>query len=951
MASGDIDFKALYQSSLKLTTAIDDFGIPRLEKGLEQLDDASRAFFQQQQDQVQQQSVGKKRAAHGADHRTAARRGPGGLASAAAGIDKANFLLASKGIDAEKLSKELQAFEITPEFQPETPLGETNIEGYLTHHHEMIILTAIEDVNRRTMEATHDRMNQAMIDDFELAKQRLLEDLGGSKQLGIRNYPRILEHDDRGNVFAIAGSAKRGDASNGGFGGNATTGAFGLSGGAPFSGQRRFDLAQSGSAFASDAPLRMSQLTVESSLTDEMKQYYSVVKELNSSRVPNTRSQYDLVHTFQRAITDNVLASVTGSKWEAVLKCWQLLGDMVAGGDNKTRAAAAGLHEREFAKALSEDSPQLRHRFAFGARVFLESQFRGFVYQTVQKHQLATGGVPDLVSNIRAFVRYLQSSRYAANGNSANTDLDVNIWTLVYYCMRSGGDQEAVDLVASSIRAGDVSMDANVLAALKYRVQQKRVAGDRDAAPMSAFSKQSPVEYEKLVDRYHRLTSASIDAISVVNPYERCVVNLLCFGNPNASESRILSTIEDYLWQRLCFIQRVGDGASSSAPDSAYTIARLAKSIQKFGPAHFEASSKLPGGGGNNFSAFLYFEILLVTQEFEKAIKYIASKGFLLEAVHFAIALNHYGLLHTSAFGMEEEDETNIDLVRLIRQYVHAFQRTDAPEAAEYVACISDPHAKKELLAELLLETRKFDVLAGFTNNTDGCRTRGVIDRLLKDEPEDEIKELILNAARKAEARGRPHDAFALLKSAGDIEGVIVLLNNQLSSTLSAPRPEREEWFRLAKDFAEKWMRFPWVQAIANKYARTAAIAFQTLLNISIFLEIFEKQQYEDAVRFVDELGVIPTQDANNLALCVDRFLAFDETVRQNFHILLLGYVECLVREAERLKAQMAGELRRVAVRDLRSKAELVVTFSGMIKFRLPSGTNERLNRMEGMIF
>lgn len=935
MASGDVDFKALYQSSLKLTTAIDDFGIPRLEKGLEQLDDASRAFSQQSS------SIGKKRAALG-DHRSSnvRRAGP------SSGMDKANFLLASKGIDAEKLSKDLQAFELAPEFQPETPLGATDIDGYLTHHHEMIILTAIEDVNRRTMEATHDRMNQAMIDDFELAKQRLLEDLGGAKQLGIRNYPRILEHDDRGNVFAVAGSAKRGDAPAP----SASTGPFGLSG----SSHRRFDLtapSSAGSALA-DTPLRMSQLSVESSLTDEMKQYASVVKELNAARVPNTRSQFDLVPAFERVVRANVSASVSGTKHEPVLKCWQLLSSMLGGG-----ASPAGLHEREFATQRRDDAPQLRFRFAFGARAFLESHFRSFVYQTVQKHALATGGVPDLVSNIRAFVRYLQSSRYAAPSSSSAdapaTDLDVNIWTLLYYCMRSGGDTEAIELTASALRAGDVAVDANVLAALKYRAQQKRAyATERDAAPVTAFSKQHPSEYAALVDRYHRLTSASIDAISVVNPYERCVVNLLCYGNANASEPRILTTIEDYLWQRLCFIQRIAP--SSSTPDSAYTIARLAKSIEKFGPAHFEAS-KVPGSSTST-TAFLYFEILLLTQAFEKAVKYLAAKGFLLEAVHFALALHHYGLVQTtSAFGAmtgdNDEDERSLDLVRLVRQYIHAFQRTDAPDAAEYVACLADVAAKKELLAELLLETRKFDVLAGFTNNTDGCRTRGVIDRLLKDEPEDEIKELILTAARKAEARGRPHDAFALLKSAGDVEGAIVLLNTQLSATLAAPRVERDEWFRVAKDFAEKWMRFPWVMAIANRYARTAAIAFQTLLNLSIFLELLEKQQLDDAIRFVDELGVLPSQDASNLAVCVDRFLAFDECVRQNFHILLLGYVECLVRESERLKTQLTGDVRRAAVRELRAKAELVVTFAGMIKFRLPTGTNERLNRMEGMIF
>ncbi|KAK1945172.1 Nuclear pore complex protein Nup93 [Phytophthora citrophthora] len=911
MASNDVDFRALYQSSLKLTTSLGDLGIPRIEKRLEQLDDASRSL-----NQPPRGSGSRKR-------------------PAAAGADKANFLLASKGIDAEKLSKELQHFEIAPEFEPETPLGETDLEGYLAHHHEMIVLTAIEDVNRRTVEATHDRMNRAMIDDFEDAKQRLLEDLGGAKQLGIRNYPRVLENEEAGSIFSSATREKR----------QALEPASGLGlSGASFAGQPRFQ-STTNSAFGTS--LHMSQLRVENAMTEEMKQYYSVIKELNNSRVPNTRSQFELARHFQHVCSSNVSVSVTGSKWEAVLKCWQLVNDVLACGD-ATKPSAPKLAEREF-QAVRQGSDEaqhamLQHRFAFGARVFLENQFRGFVQETVQKNSLATGGIPDLVSTIRAFVKHLHSSRYAANGSGSSTDVD-NVWAIIYYCLRCGGDQEAVQL-AANLTGDDSTVDADVLCALKYRAHQKSLHADRSANPLNAFSKQFPAEFERLVDRYHRLVSSSIDAVSVVNPFERCVVNLLCFGNVNANEPRISTTVEDYLWQRLCFIQRVA--ATSSTPDSTYTISKLSKTMQKFGPSHFEGGAQ-PGGG--NFSAFLYFEILVITQEFEKAIKYLASKGFLLEAVHFAITLNHYGLLECTSFSMGEEDETTVDLVRLVRQYIHGFQRANAAEAADYVACISDLTAKKELLAELLLDTRKFDVLAGFTNNTDGSRTRGLYDHLLKDEPEDEVKELILSAARKAESRGRPHDAFALLKSACDIEGVIVLLNSQLCATLSATRPEREEWFREAKEFAEKWMRFPWVQTIANRHARTAAIAFQTLLNISIFLEIFEKQQYEDAIGFVDELEVVPTQNSNNLSLCVDRFLAFDESVRQNFHILLLGYMECLVRDADRLKTQVSGEIRRAGVASLREKAELLVTFAGMIKFRLPSGTNERLNRMEAMIY
>uniref|UniRef100_M4BKV2 Nuclear pore protein n=1 Tax=Hyaloperonospora arabidopsidis (strain Emoy2) TaxID=559515 RepID=M4BKV2_HYAAE len=911
MASNDVDFRALYQSSLKLTASLEELGIPRLEKRLEQLDDASRS--------LPPQGPSRKRPATGGD-------------------DRANFLLAAKGIDAEKLRKELEHFELSQELEPQTVLGETDLEGYLAHHHEMIVLTAIEDVTRRTVEAVHDRMNRAMIDDFEEDKQRLLESLGtgAPKQLGVRNYSRVDDDkDDAASIFSSAAREKQ----------QAMEPASGLGlSGAPFAGQPRFQSSMNAGA----SSLHMSQMQVENAMTEEMKHYYSVVRELNSSRVPNTRSQFDIARHFERVCAANVSVSVIGSKWEAVLKCWQLVNNILAGGD-ATKANAPKLSEREFAAVREgSDTSQrtlLQHRFVFGARVFLENQFRVFVQETVQKNSLATGGIPDLVSTIRAFIKYLHSSRYAANGSGSGTDLD-NIWAIVYYCLRCGGDQEAVT-VAESVASGDDSpIDADIICALRYRAHQKRLYADRSADSLNAFAQQFPAECQRLADRYHRLVSSSIDAVSVVNPFERCVVNLLCLGNVNANEQRIMTTVEDYLWQRLCFIQRAA--ATGSTPGRPYTITTLSQSIQRFGSAHFEGGAQ-PGAG--KFSAFLYFEILLITQEFEKAIKYLASKGFLLEAVHFAITLNHYGMLECTLFSVEEEDETTVDIVRLIRQYIHSFQRANTAEAADYVACISDVTAKKDLLTELLLDTRKFDVLAGFTNNADGSRTRGLFDQLLKDEPEDEVKELIISAARKAEARGRLHDAFTLLKSAGDIEGAIVLLNSQLSSTLSATRAEREEWFREAKEFSEKWMRFPWVQTFANRHARTVAIAFHTLLNISIFLEVFEKQRYEDAIAFVDELEVVPTQNSDDLSLCVDRFLAFDESVRQNFHILLIGYMECLVRDADRLKSQLSGEARRIAIATVRVKAELLVTFAGMIKFRLPTGINERLNRMESMIY
>ena len=45
--------------------------------------------------------------------------------------------MAGRGFDAEKLSHELNAIELKASYEPLEPLGDTDIEGYLSHHHEI----------------------------------------------------------------------------------------------------------------------------------------------------------------------------------------------------------------------------------------------------------------------------------------------------------------------------------------------------------------------------------------------------------------------------------------------------------------------------------------------------------------------------------------------------------------------------------------------------------------------------------------------------------------------------------------------------------------------------------------------------------------------------------------------------------------------------------------------
>jgi nuclear pore complex protein Nup93 len=60
--------------------------------------------------------------------------------------------LAGKGFDADKLSRNLQSVNVKSTFEPLEPLAETDVDGYLRHEYDMIVLTAIEEAKKEVFE-------------------------------------------------------------------------------------------------------------------------------------------------------------------------------------------------------------------------------------------------------------------------------------------------------------------------------------------------------------------------------------------------------------------------------------------------------------------------------------------------------------------------------------------------------------------------------------------------------------------------------------------------------------------------------------------------------------------------------------------------------------------------------------------------------------------------------
>ena len=59
--------------------------------------------------------------------------------------NSSHFLLAGTGFDADKLTRNLNAINLRTTFEPLEPISDTDIDAYLRHEHELMILTALEE--------------------------------------------------------------------------------------------------------------------------------------------------------------------------------------------------------------------------------------------------------------------------------------------------------------------------------------------------------------------------------------------------------------------------------------------------------------------------------------------------------------------------------------------------------------------------------------------------------------------------------------------------------------------------------------------------------------------------------------------------------------------------------------------------------------------------------------
>ncbi|KAE8607978.1 hypothetical protein XENTR_v10011347 [Xenopus tropicalis] len=572
----------------------------------------------------------------------------------------------------------------------------------------------------------------------------------------------------------------------------------------------------------------------------------------------------------------------------------------------------------------SRCSVQMQMAFLRQALHFLEQSYKNYtlmsVFANLQQAQL--GGVPGTYNLVRSFLNIRLPAPIP--GLQDGEVEGYPVWALIYYCMRCG------DLMAAQ---QVVNRAQHQLGDFKNCFQEYVHSKDR---------RLSPTTENKLRLHYRRAVRASTD------PYKRVVYCIIGRCDVTDNHSEVADKTEDYLWLKLsqvCF-----EDEANSSPQDRLTLPQFQKQLfEDYGESHFAV----------NQQPYLYFQVLFLTAQFEAAIAFL----FRLErtrchAVHVALALFELKLLLKSTgqsaqlLSLEPGDPQGVrhlNFIRLLMLYTRKFEPTDPREALQYFYFLrneKDSQGESMFLrcvSELVIESREFDMLLGKLEK-DGSRKPGAIDKFTRD-----TKTIINKVASVAENKGLFEEAAKLYDLAKNPDKVLELTNKLLSpvvSQISAPQSNRERLKNMALAIAERYKS----QGVSAE--KSINSTFYLLLDLITFFDEYHAGHVDLAFDVIERLKLVPLSQ-DSVEERVAAFRNFSDEIRHNLSEILLATMNILFTQYKRLKGSGPNTLGRPqrAQEDkdsvLRSQARALITFAGMIPYRMSGDTNARLVQME----
>ncbi|KAH8244940.1 hypothetical protein KR032_002993 [Drosophila birchii] len=583
-------------------------------------------------------------------------------------------------------------------------------------------------------------------------------------------------------------------------------------------------------------------------------------------------------------------------------------------------------------------SRQTAPQFILQARTYLERRYKIYMDTINEKNLLLAkrGGIPSNYHTVCSFVgvQFQQSPSLVGLLN-----IDQNgkpLWPHVYYSLRCGDKGAAVQFLKESGACPEL---------LKLMTLQRLGETTTETSSTTKLEGQLKLEYS------NKLRVCS-------DPYKKAVYAIVLACDPHDGHPELIRTIDDFLWLQLSILRE--------QDKRDYNIEQLTYGglqsliLEKYGENYFNAREKAP----------LYFQVLVLTGQFESAIEFLARKqSSITHAVHMAIALNEMCLLGTPKsineplLSAEPDDPSpmrRLNLVRLVVMYAKCFEQTDTAQALQYYYLLRHfktkergPNAMLTCVSDLLVENcddKMLTLIFGVEDENNYNRfTGGIFDEFHT--MDYDMYSLAGMVGDELSDRSNYESAIKLYFIAGQLGKALRLVCSLLSHVVhQPPRPGsmRERLSHIIKRLDA---------ALVDRKTDVQAhvmITYTTLARLMEFFDLVNDGKTRLASEILANNRLVPS-NSTEVDECVTNLKRMGPEIIKVLPDVLMAamnivYAEYLEQRGGKDNGNVdesQNESREAVLRHLRGRAKALTNMAASVPYRMPAAINQRLLQLE----
>jgi hypothetical protein len=593
-------------------------------------------------------------------------------------------LLAQNNFDAVGLAVDVKDILVETKYDSASEkLDSTDLDGYLAHHHDMIILTAIDEARKCSEERVRNTQRKWLADDWASSRKHFLQSLGHTTQQWSGNM--ASSHASSGSTLKAFPPATPATAT-------------------PFS-LTQYTPATSHTPKITADPI--STQDVSAGVGSLLGKHAKVIRQLaletqKPSTLDSARHQgsasgrssggikvcMEMSAQVKSALTsdDRDSAGLSVPDLVGYKAALDLLSEMT--GEAKSEKKAPGYFSPVCFTADSVNPTLLAHKqqeLSLRSKISLEKQ-QWTMWSNEIDECAARGHLDVLVDTdgsgraqrLKAYVAYLWrvgSLFYDVSSNIAMSSVgsgggageaNMPIWAYVYYSLAIGDVHGALAELDKCVSLGIRCVEPAALKAMRILAQLLAAQSAQDPVDTSGYDTSG---YGRAVSQSSSYTLSASDRASLadamracselyaqevdepegrMDPYKALVLSLLSLNTKEMLVDPGVPgyTMQNYLWGCMWFattqrlISQSPGGASLppsyALPDHAGETQLFADVLEFGGAEYFDPRQENP---------FKYATVLLTCQRFGDALAYLWSSGKTLPAIHLGMVCLHYGLI------------------------------------------------------------------------------------------------------------------------------------------------------------------------------------------------------------------------------------------------------------------------------------------------------------------